>query len=200
MLVASPLLTLGTVALCQQSYVYSPRPVASGETFQKSEGILVREVGVKKGDTLYGLSRTSSGRGSYYPQILLFNEIKNPDLIFPGDVLRIPVATDRLQASKEGTGAGRTSGHPVPSRRQQASARHHPAQQVNAVSKPLVPTGAAAGPKLFEQAIAAYRREDCRTALKFFDRFLAANPSSPLAADATLYSAECYLKQSDRAP
>ena len=199
MAVAFLLLAWG-VALSQQSYVYSPRPVASGETVQKSDGILVREVKVQKGDTLFGLSRTSSGRGSYYPQILLFNDIKNPDLIFPGDILRIPVAPDRPQVSKEVTGARAAPVRVAPSRRQQTSARPALAQQASAVAKPSVPGGAATGQKLFERALSAYRREDCRTALKFFDRFLAANPSSPLAADATLYSAECYLKQSERTP
>ena len=52
--------------------------------------------------------------------------------------------------------------------------------------------------KLFERAIKAYRQDDCRTALELFDRFLADYPSSALAADASLYKAECYLKQSNQ--
>jgi TolA-binding protein len=48
--------------------------------------------------------------------------------------------------------------------------------------------------KLFEQAVKAYRQEDYRSALGLFDRFLADNPSSALAPDASLYKAECYMK------
>jgi TolA-binding protein len=191
------LLTSGTTALCQQSYLYSPRPVTPGENVQKGDGILVQDVRIQKGDTLYGLSRTSSGRGSYYPQILLFNDIKNPDLIYAGDTIKVPVAPDRPRARKDNTGAGTAPGRPASSRRHKASARPAPlVQQAKAVSKPSAPADAATGQKLFERAVSAYRRDDCRSSLELFDRFLAANPSSPLAADATLYKAECYLKQS----
>jgi TolA-binding protein len=57
-------------------------------------------------------------------------------------------------------------------------------------------TNAVAGQKLFEAATKAYRKDDCRTALELFDRYLADNSNSPLAADANLYKAECYLKLS----
>jgi TolA-binding protein len=53
-----------------------------------------------------------------------------------------------------------------------------------------------AGQKLFEAAVKAYRKDDCRTALELLDRYLAENSGSPLAADANLYKAECYLKLS----
>ena len=55
---------------------------------------------------------------------------------------------------------------------------------------------AASGHKLFEAAVKAYRQDDCRTALELLDRYLTDNSGSPLAADAQLYKAECYLKLS----
>ncbi len=59
-----------------------------------------------------------------------------------------------------------------------------------------VPTAVPDAQKLFETAVKAYRQDDCRTALELLDRYLADNSGSPLAADATLYKAECYLKLS----
>ncbi len=59
-----------------------------------------------------------------------------------------------------------------------------------------VPAAAPDAQKLFETAVKAYRQDDCRTALELLDRYLADNSGSPLAADATLYKAECYLKLS----
>jgi outer membrane protein assembly factor BamD (BamD/ComL family) len=55
---------------------------------------------------------------------------------------------------------------------------------------------AASGQKLFESAVKAYRQDDCHAALELLDRYLADHSGSPLAADATLYKADCYLKLS----
>lgn len=55
---------------------------------------------------------------------------------------------------------------------------------------------ATAGQRLFEEAVTSYRKDDCHAALELLDRFLAANPGSPMAADANLYKAECYMKLS----
>ncbi|MFZ2949775.1 MAG: hypothetical protein WA003_09860, partial [Desulfuromonadaceae bacterium] len=52
------------------------------------------------------------------------------------------------------------------------------------------------GQELFEEAVTSYRQDNCRTALELLDRFLVGNPDSPLAADANLYKADCYLKLS----
>lgn len=69
---------------------------------------------------------------------------------------------------------------------------------VNHVSTTPIPpaTESVADQKLFESAVKAYRQDDYRTALELFDRYLANNSGSPLAADAGLYKAECYLKLS----
>jgi len=88
-------------------YLYAPQPVTPPMKTTSQEGILVQEVEVRKGDTLYGLSRKLIGRGMYYPQILLFNSIKNPDLIYPGHTLRVPVT------HKEASDAGRSEAKPA---------------------------------------------------------------------------------------
>lgn len=75
----------------QQYQLYAPQPVTSSQKNPDQEGIIVKEITVQKGDTLYALSHKFIGRGMYFPQILLFNDIKTPNLIYPGDVLKIPL-------------------------------------------------------------------------------------------------------------
>jgi TolA-binding protein len=43
---------------------------------------------------------------------------------------------------------------------------------------------------------AAFNSGNFREAIAHFDEFLKTAPESPLAADATLYRAECYMKLS----
>jgi len=242
----------------QQYFLYSPKPVTSEESKQTGDSVLVREVAVQSGDTLYRISRRFSGHGMYYPQILLFNDIKNPNLIHTGDTLKVPVTKERSEHEGDGV---------VPAQRKKSAGRKHkaarkqqPVSAVPAQSQPaetrsatgqlselplseLKPAGKAkkkralsdvrklskreqrrealsarkpvaadgskpaatprpatadssAGQQLFEQAIKAYRQDDCRTALDLFDRFLAKYPTLPQAADASLYKAECYMKLS----
>jgi LysM repeat protein len=89
----------------RQYLLYEPRPVTSDQPVTPEEGILVQEVEVKKGDTMYDLSRKFSGRGMYYPQILLFNSIKNPRLIYPGSILKIPVSHRSKTITKRHAGS-----------------------------------------------------------------------------------------------
>ncbi len=283
--VAALIFSFAVPAWGEQQYLYSPKPAGPEEQGQGKEGILVREVPVEKGDTLSGISRRFSGHGSYYPQILLFNEVKNPNLIYAGSTLRVPVgkgpaaeipearpapsarkkarrhagkkASSAVQAApfavlpsrhKERPATGKApSGDQTmelsPSdlkglevgrekkaevRRKLAPEQHkrvsvRPRKEKQTVGEERVrpqkgkqtvgeerPAGRApdassaplpgeeAGQKLFTQAVKAYRQDDFRTALDLFDRFLTANPGSPLAADASLYKAECYLKLSNQ--
>lgn len=43
---------------------------------------------VKSGDTLWTICKKQLGNGSKYPQIAKLNSIKNPNLIYPGQVIR----------------------------------------------------------------------------------------------------------------
>lgn len=49
---------------------------------------------IRRGDTLWGISRETYGRGSRYTVIYLANgdQIRNPDRIYPGQVFRVPDA------------------------------------------------------------------------------------------------------------
>ena len=238
----------------EQYLLYSPHPVTPGQSATLQEGILVREIEIQNGDTLSALSRKFSGRAMYFPQILLFNSIKNPDLIYSGSTLKVPVTQKKAHDSGR-TGATSTaaSRKPIASVNKKSTLRKEssPALRQPTASPPVsaptldlslselkkVGTGksgakrqskksavhgkrtlshgspaetshpslpqvdgkkapAAAGQKLFEAAVKAYRRDDCRTALELLDRYLADNPGSPLAADANLYKADCYLKLS----
>lgn len=238
-------------------YIYEPKPAAPEAKGQTKEGILVEEIPIQKGDTLYDISRKFSGHGMYYPQILLFNDIKNPDLIHYGDSLKVPipkggtperVASTRrpraevqkrtVKSAKKGSAkaasptskkhlpaavARKTAESPIElslselkkidsgkhKRRVQAKNAGGTVARRGAVTKqdtaaiPLpkvketaAPVSAMAGQQLFEKAVKAYRQDECRTALELFDRYLAENPGSPMAADASLYKADCYLKLS----
>ena len=226
-----------------QQYIYSPTSVGAEGKAQGTDGILVQEVSVRKGDSLYKISRKFSGHGSYYPQILLFNDIKNPNKIYPGNVFKIPVP--RNSASElgdtapaknvraempagEGVAPGSAAAASVPSppavaptsaavpatvpaavmpepkkvdigreskKRLAKEKVAVPAKKQTIADKQHVPADAN-GQKLFEKGVKAYRQDDCKTALELFDRFLTENQTSPLAADASLYKAECYLKLS----
>lgn len=248
----------------QQYLLYVPQHVDSSQKKAPShDGILVREIEIKKGDTLYDISRTSSGHGMYYPQILLFNSIKNPNLIYSGATLKVPVtqknegqtserittpatalshkpvATETKKAPlkteeqpyvRKSAGASPVShpdaelslkdlkrseakktrthhvgkkktGHPKRSASHEAPHVKAPAAAQAAVHTKTVAAAPAtsshvAGQKLFESAVKAYRQDDCRTALELLDRYLAEYSGSPLAADANLYKADCYLKLS----
>ncbi len=245
----------------QQYLLYTPQPAPTGQKAAAQDGILVQEIEIQKGDTLYALSRKFSGRGTYFPQILLFNSIKNPNLIYAGDTLKVPLA-QREAAASDSLDAKPAGGSPRPraaeNRKPHAKAAKHPAARrpdvpssvsapstelslsdlkaggtgknrvslskkkdpviakknqkhtsqsgtmaaspSTAVQKsataPVSAADAVAGQKLFEAAVKAYRQDDCLAAMELLDRYLADNPVSPLAADANLYKAECYLKMS----
>ncbi|WP_436530954.1 LysM peptidoglycan-binding domain-containing protein [Actinoplanes sp. HUAS TT8] len=64
---------------------------------------------VKKGDTLTGIAKSQLGDGNRWPQIFVLNRavIKNPNVIFPGQVLHLPPRTPvgtipRLYTVKKG--------------------------------------------------------------------------------------------------
>lgn len=203
----------------QQYYLYTPKPVGADEKVRKKDGVLVKEVSVRKGDSLYKISRKFSGHGSYFPQILLFNDIKDPNRIYPGNVFKIPVSRsgvrDRAAETPERRKAsGVPSAGPLSDssagnlkkgaavERKKRELKHKAAatasKHAKSAEQPTAVVAATSEQRLFERAIKAYRQDDYRTALKLFDRFLADYPASALAADASLYKAECYLKQSNQ--
>ena len=75
--------------------LFLPAPVEIDKITPPASGILVKKITIKRGDNLTALSRKYSGKGGYYPQILLFNKIRNPNLIYTGRPLLVPVSFDR---------------------------------------------------------------------------------------------------------
>ena len=224
-------------AWSQQYLLYSPKPVPAGQKATSQDDILVKEIKIHKGDTLYGLSRKYNGQGQYFPQILLFNSIKNPDLIYAGKVLKVPLAkksghsSNRIGAKSAGTthetDARRDSDSSPKSETPQSTVsksvsdrssnelKSADREKINSSTEPqaLTPPAslpaaksnvtpdvtsskATSGQKLFEAAAKAYRQDDCKSALELLDLYLKDNSNSPLAADANLYKADCYLKLS----
>ncbi|WP_223908079.1 LysM peptidoglycan-binding domain-containing protein [Geobacter sp. AOG1] len=218
------LLLAGTPALAMAAdeyNLYTPHKVASGQApSSPAEGVLTRTITIKRGDTLWGLSRKYTGMGSYFPQILPFNTIDNPDLIYAGASLQVPVArgTSADAAAKpvkavqppKGTKATK-AGHTATSHREKqrkrvdraaAAPRHTPVTAAPAVTATGTGSPAAAptaGSQAdYQRAVTVYKKGEYREALDAFDLFLARHPDSPLAPDATLYRADCYMKLSER--
>jgi TolA-binding protein len=164
--------------------IYKPQPAEAGAApAGPEEGILVRGITIRKGDTLKGLARKYRGRASYFPQILLFNRIANPDLILTGAKLLVPVTAAPPKAHK-------VKARPVPPPTDETAAK--------AISPQPRPVSKGADPSLlqYQRAVAAYKKGQLGRALEEFDRFLADFPGSPLAADAALYRADCLLNLS----
>ncbi|NTV49322.1 MAG: LysM peptidoglycan-binding domain-containing protein [Geobacteraceae bacterium] len=256
-IVISLAICLAIPAWGQQYLLYTPQPATAELKTPPPDGILVQEIEIQKGDTLYDLSRKFSGRGMYFPQILLFNSIKNPNMIYSGKTLRVPVthkevhdseqinhklpdavnkprtsmkskkaplksvpqttprqsdtvmsqvssASTELSLSDLKTVATKKKKESSIKKRNAGHTKKKPSHVATAKtsSSPLASASAThkiadtAGQKLFEAAVKAYRKDDCRTALELLDQYLIDNSGSPLAADANLYKAECYLKLS----
>lgn len=204
MAVILALLLIASTAMSQQYYLYSPKAASAEAKINKADGeILVSEIVIKKGDTLSGISRKFSGKGSYYPQILLFNDIKNPNLIRTGDSLRVPVKKELAGVTESKSRDKLTVKTPTPKNKKEAYITPStPAYDRSSLAKPTkvdkpVSVDKKSGEQqLFDQAFGAYSSGNCSAAIAMFDKILAANPDSSFAADATLYKADCLLKLS----
>lgn len=193
-LIAGFLLT-GAAAAYGADFLYTPQPATATDT----EGILVREVTVKRGDTLSHLSKQFSGRGYYYPQILLFNNIKNPHRITPGQVVRVPVG--QRTAAVQSTAASATVAEAreaavVPSPEKSAKKSSRGDKKTSKKARQTQPD-TTAEQEAFSAAQAAFSSGDCERAISLFDRFITRYPSSARLAEVTLNRAECYLKLSE---
>jgi TolA-binding protein len=199
-----------TVAAAGGEYLlYAPQQVESPRIPDNTaDGILVKSITINRGDTLTKLSKRYSGKGTYFPQILLFNSIKNPDLIYADKKLLVPVtrrnAIDAHPAAKACVKRTRPSTGVKRVRRVKPSAaikRAKPSAGVPHADRILSRAPARDNrqqfeQKLFDRGMAAFNSGNFREALDHFDELLKTAPESPLAADATLYRAECYMKLS----
>lgn len=170
--------------------LYAPRPAESDRPAAgPEEGILVKGITIKRGDTLKALARKYRGKSSYFPQILLFNKISNPDLIHTGARLLMPITEDGASSLHK----GRKVAIPAP-KYVEVPKTDLPAS--SATTHPAVKQGPDAGQQLFRKAVRTYKKGDYRQALKAFDRFISEFSNSPLVADASLYRADCLLNLS----
>ncbi|HIJ96650.1 MAG TPA: LysM peptidoglycan-binding domain-containing protein [Desulfuromonadales bacterium] len=204
----SSLITTAGLLLCSltaplwgQEYLYAPQPAGSFEKGTVANGILVRDVEIRRGDTLRGISRKFSGHAGYYPQILLFNSISNPNLIYAGTTLKVPVSRTEAapveELAKPRERKSRAVKHSTKIQKNHTTASK--ALSVSTAGEPQVESAAStAAWLLFDKALSAYRNDDCKAALALFDQFLNGNPGSPQAAEASLYKADCYLKLSGK--
>jgi len=204
---------LPLVAESSEYMLFSPRPL-EGEVLmpERGKGVLVQRITIQQGDTLSQLSRDFSGKGSYFPQILLFNDITNPDLIFAGKELLVPVSKQAAvsknsprrenvpQPVKKST-LRKPAPAKLPGTKATAPAEKHklPVAEKPSAKKQLPDSTLLVnkGEQVsYSQAFNAYRREEYEKALALFSRFLERYPSSSMAPDASLYKAECLLKLS----
>ncbi len=160
--------------------IYRPETVTGQLPSSPEEGIAVRTLTIKRGDSLSKLSRRYAGKGYYFPQILLFNQIADPNRIIAGESIRVPIPPKPHTATYPTTSEAQPT---APGITPPAAAGISPA------------TG---DHELFARAISQYRKRHYRTALALFDRFLREHPESPQAGDALLHRGECYLKLSRR--
>jgi len=178
-----------TVAFADEYIVYLPNQVDTAVSPTPGDGLLVKKITIKKGDTLSALSRKFSGKAGYFPQILLFNKIRNPNLIYAGQKLLVPLSATHPQGTLRLT----TSVSPVKS--------HDRADMLH--PERVLPTNSdknsaiSAEQDLYERSTALFAAGKYREALEGFSRFLKDFPSSPLAPDASLSRGDCYLLLSE---
>ena len=69
-----------------------PNAVAQGDTADGGPVPLIRAVTVQQGDTLWAISRARYGDGVLYVRVFEANrgDIRDPDLIYPGQVFKLP--------------------------------------------------------------------------------------------------------------
>jgi hypothetical protein len=75
-----------------QSETPAPLPLTAPDLPQPPAAAQIEAVTVQPGNTLWGISRSNYGRGILYVRIFEANrdQIRNPDLIYPGQVFAIP--------------------------------------------------------------------------------------------------------------
>jgi LysM repeat protein len=181
----------------EEFLLYTPKEAAGDQApASPKEGVLVKRITVQCGDTLKKLSKQHIGVASYFPQVLVFNTIKNPDLIHPGEKLLVPVHRGEHAANKK---AAKAKKHKAAASHQ--TRRHKASSKISKTSKTSKPAAAAVAvdeQESYQQAKRAYLNGDYQRSLELFDSFLRRFPRSTMAADASLYRADCLLRLSSQ--
>ena len=99
-LVALAFLGVGVLTVAPVVKAQSSDPANLGDLIILSQlfnggnlGTSGKSVTVQSGDTLSGIAKTFLGSASLFPEIASLNNISNPNLIFPGEVLQLPATT-----------------------------------------------------------------------------------------------------------
>jgi len=192
----------------EEFLLYAPQP-ATGDQLPASpnEGVLVKKLTIKRGDTLSQLSRNHIGRASWFPQLLVFNSIKNPDLIYAGDKILVPVTTGQVPSAKRSVKGAK---HHAKGTKRAKTKRHHGARRSSLPASPVEPRSSLARPveqpqpaalqpvrsdeqQSYQHARQAYLAGQYQKAQDLFASFLRKFPNSALAPDASLYQADCFM-------
>lgn len=160
-------------ATAEEYHLYKPEKVQKQNIPVPGQGVLTKTITIQRGDTLKKLSRRYSGRGAFFPQILLFNRIKDPDLILAGAQLQVPLAKEEGAAAKESA----------------AKEKRHAVRKGKHASHSYYGRGEG---RLFKRGVSAFHAGQYRRAIEIFDKYLKTYPNSPNAANAALYRAESY--------
>ncbi|MDD2335430.1 MAG: LysM peptidoglycan-binding domain-containing protein [Geobacteraceae bacterium] len=175
-------------AMAGKYLLYQPNPAESEVPPLPGEGVLVKKIIIKRGDTLSALSRQFSGKSSYFPQILLFNDIRNPNLIYAGQELFVPLSEPHVlqKPLRPNSDLSDKPGVRTSTRSKQGnSSKISGRNQVSSAER-----------YLFDQAAAFFAQGKYREALEGFNGFLKQYPHSSLLPDASLYRGDCFLRLS----
>lgn len=169
-------------------FLFLPERVDPEGGRSQDGGVLVRKIVIRHGDTLSRLSRQYSGKGHYYPQILLFNQIADPDLIYAGRELLVPVSRPGAEVKAEKTATVRKPLRTRKSRRFLSREARRGGPSVVASPEEL----------FFRRAKSLFDSGKYLEAIDSFTRFLQEYPQSSLAAEARLHRADSYLRLSEQ--
>jgi LysM repeat protein len=183
-----------TASRSEDFLLYVPKPAAADQLpASPDQGVLVKKVTVKPGDTLSQLSRKHIGVASWFPQVLVFNSVKNPDLIYPGDQLLIPVPTGHEASVKKASKRAKGSKHAKGKKRRSSRRSPHLAKPAVEQPKPALQPATSDEQQSYQRAKRAYLAGEYLKAQDLFTAFLQKFPSSSLAPDASLYQADCFM-------
>ena len=185
-------------------YLLHKVPLDGGASTVRGDDWIVREIVVEKGATLWDYARTYLGKGYYYPHLLAYNDISNPNRIYEGKTLLVPTERVRNYAGRE-TLEGRTwsvsfSGLALESltKRPERKSAVRITPPKGAVKKEIPRgIGTASEQREFDRAKALFDAGNYTKAARLFDEFVAAHPHSKLKVEALFYSAESNLKSSE---
>jgi len=180
---------ISSAAIGDEYYLYKPDKVQKQNIPTPGDGVLTKTITIQSGDTLSKLSRKFSGRSAFFPQILLFNKIKDPDLIYAGAQLRVPLTQPAALSGTEEKQPVEAAGSKKLSARKQAKKHGRSTRSAPAGND-------RAEQRLFKRGVTAFASGHYHKALNIFNDFLATYPNSTDAAEAALYQAECYMKLS----